>query len=73
MKNIRVEFRDEPSLRDCITMALKSQGIRVSETRVRKEMASAYMMYGFSVLVDPEEYCESTWELPDDWDIEGWA
>lgn len=70
-KRIRVEFRsDEPRLRDCITMALKSQGIRVSETRVRKEMATAYTMYGLAVLVDPEEYCQSNWELPDDWDIE---
>lgn len=70
MKRIRIEFRDEPRLRDCITMALKSQGIRVSETRVREEMTNAYTMHGLTVLVDPEEYCENRWVLPEDWDMQ---
>ena len=68
-KRIRVDFYDDPDLRHYITLALKDQGIRVSETRVRQEMTYAYMHHGLSVLVDRQEYCENNWNLSEFWDI----
>ena len=68
-KRIRIDFHDDPDLRDYITLALKDSGIRVSETRVRQEMTTAYMHHGLSVLVDPKEYCENNWVLSEFWDI----
>lgn len=69
-KRIRIEFPDDPDLRHCITLALKHTGQRVSEARVRREMTTAYDMHGMGVLSWIGEYCESVFNLSEDWDIE---
>jgi hypothetical protein len=60
-KNIRIEFPDNAELRNCIWLALVDLGVDVTESKMREEMKRAYDMYGMSVLVDPEQYCEERW------------
>lgn len=60
-KNIRVDFPDNEQLRKSIWLALVDLGVNVTESKIRLEMKRAYDMYGMSVLVDPETYCEERW------------
>jgi hypothetical protein len=59
--NLRVEFPDNEDLRNAIWLALVDLGVNVTESKMREEMKRAYDMYGMSVLVDPEQYCEERW------------